>query len=82
LFGNRRLMSAKGFAGSNPLRFLKQFEDYGLKGKLAVLPIGDIDKYDRRQVEAPPLGSRAEILFARVNRRSSVLGRRKDLFHE
>ncbi len=42
LFGNRRLMSAKGFAGSNPLRFLKQFEDYGLKGKLAVLPIGDI----------------------------------------
>src|SRR6516162_4389555 len=26
-----------GFAGSNPLRFLKQFEDYGLKGKLAVL---------------------------------------------
>ncbi len=26
-----------GFAGSNPLRFLKQFEDYGLKGKIAVL---------------------------------------------
>ena len=26
-----------GFAGSNPLRFLKQFADYGLKGKVAVL---------------------------------------------
>ena len=26
-----------GFAGSNPLRFLKQFEDYGLKGKIPVL---------------------------------------------
>jgi branched-chain amino acid transport system substrate-binding protein len=26
-----------GFAGSNPLRFLKQFNDYGLKAKLAVL---------------------------------------------
>jgi branched-chain amino acid transport system substrate-binding protein len=26
-----------GFAGSNPLRFLKQFSDYGLKGKVAVL---------------------------------------------
>jgi branched-chain amino acid transport system substrate-binding protein len=26
-----------GFAGSNPLRFLKQFSEYGLKGKLAVL---------------------------------------------
>src|SRR5215471_15790209 len=26
-----------GFAGSNPLRFLKQFNDYGLKGKIAVL---------------------------------------------
>src|SRR5262252_5703940 len=26
-----------GFAGSNPLRFLKQFEDVGLKGKVAVL---------------------------------------------
>jgi branched-chain amino acid transport system substrate-binding protein len=26
-----------GFAGSNPLRFLKQFDDYGLKGKIAVL---------------------------------------------
>jgi len=26
-----------GFAGSNPLRFLKQFNDYGLKGKVAVL---------------------------------------------
>lgn len=26
-----------GFAGSNPLRFLKQFSDYGLKGKIAVL---------------------------------------------
>jgi branched-chain amino acid transport system substrate-binding protein len=26
-----------GFAGSNPLRFLKQLEDYGLKGKIAVL---------------------------------------------
>jgi len=26
-----------GFAGSNPLRFLKQFSDFGLKGKLAVL---------------------------------------------
>jgi hypothetical protein len=78
LSGNRRLMSAMGFAGSNPLRFLKQFEDYGLKGKLAVLPICDIGDYDRRQVEA----ARPEILFARVNRRSSVIGRRKDLFHE
>jgi hypothetical protein len=29
LFGNRWLMSAMGFAGSNPLRFLKQFEDCG-----------------------------------------------------
>ena len=26
-----------GFAGSNPLRFLRQFSDYGLKGKIAVL---------------------------------------------
>ena len=26
-----------GFAGSNPLRFLKQFSEYGLKGKIAVL---------------------------------------------
>ena len=26
-----------GFAGSNPPRFLKQFSDFGLKGKLAVL---------------------------------------------
>jgi branched-chain amino acid transport system substrate-binding protein len=26
-----------GFAGSNPLRFLKQFSQYGLKGKVAVL---------------------------------------------
>ncbi len=26
-----------GFAGINPLRFLKQFTEYGLKGKLAVL---------------------------------------------
>ena len=26
-----------GFAGSNPLRFLKQLDDYGLKGKLGVL---------------------------------------------
>lgn len=26
-----------GFAGSNPLRFLKAFTDYGLKGKIAVL---------------------------------------------
>ena len=26
-----------GFAGSNPLRFLKQFADFGLKGKVAVL---------------------------------------------
>ncbi len=26
-----------GFAGSNPLRFLKQFNDYGLKSKVAVL---------------------------------------------
>ena len=26
-----------GFAGSNPLRFLKQFNDAGLKGKIAVL---------------------------------------------
>ncbi len=26
-----------GFAGSNPLRFLKQFADYALKGKVAVL---------------------------------------------
>jgi len=26
-----------GFAGGNPLRFLKQFADYGLKGKVAVL---------------------------------------------
>ena len=26
-----------GFAGSNPLRFLKSFADYGLKGKMAVL---------------------------------------------
>ncbi len=26
-----------GFAGSNPLRFLKQFADYGLKGKVGVL---------------------------------------------
>jgi branched-chain amino acid transport system substrate-binding protein len=26
-----------GFAGSNPLRFLKQFNEYGLKGKIAVL---------------------------------------------
>ena len=26
-----------GFAGANPLRFLKQFADYGLKGKVAVL---------------------------------------------
>ncbi len=26
-----------GFAGSNPLRFLKQFKDAGLKGKIAVL---------------------------------------------
>jgi branched-chain amino acid transport system substrate-binding protein len=26
-----------GFAGSNPLRFLKQLADYGLKGKIAVL---------------------------------------------
>jgi branched-chain amino acid transport system substrate-binding protein len=26
-----------GFAGANPLRFLKQFTDYGLKGKVAVL---------------------------------------------
>src|SRR5947208_5916527 len=26
-----------GFAGSNQLRFLKQFSDYGLKGKIAVL---------------------------------------------
>ena len=26
-----------GFAGGNPLRFLKQFNDYGLKGKVAVL---------------------------------------------
>ena len=26
-----------GFAGSNPLRFLKQFDEYGLKGKIAVL---------------------------------------------
>src|SRR5215467_13122676 len=26
-----------GFAGSNPLRFLKQLDDYGLKGKIAVL---------------------------------------------
>jgi branched-chain amino acid transport system substrate-binding protein len=25
-----------GFAGSNPLRFLKAFEDYGLKGKIGV----------------------------------------------
>ena len=26
-----------GFAGSNPLRFLKQFNEFGLKGKVAVL---------------------------------------------
>src|SRR5499433_1697638 len=26
-----------GFAGSNPLRFLKQFSDFGLKGKVTVL---------------------------------------------
>ena len=26
-----------GFAGSNPLRFLKQLDDYGLKGKMGVL---------------------------------------------
>src|SRR5580692_7483786 len=26
-----------GFAGSNPPRFLKQFDEYGLKGKIAVL---------------------------------------------
>ena len=26
-----------GFAGGNPLRFLKQFTDFGLKGKIAVL---------------------------------------------
>src|SRR5215475_5770571 len=26
-----------GFAGSNPVRFLKQFNDFGLKGKVAVL---------------------------------------------
>jgi len=26
-----------GFAGSNPVRFLKQFNDFGLKGKIAVL---------------------------------------------
>jgi len=26
-----------GFAGSNPLRFLKQFSDFGLKGRVAVL---------------------------------------------
>jgi branched-chain amino acid transport system substrate-binding protein len=26
-----------GFAGSNPLRFLKQFSEFGLKGKIAVL---------------------------------------------
>jgi branched-chain amino acid transport system substrate-binding protein len=26
-----------GFAGSNPLRFLKQFNEFGLKGKIAVL---------------------------------------------
>jgi branched-chain amino acid transport system substrate-binding protein len=26
-----------GFAGSNPLRFLKQLDDYGLKGKIGVL---------------------------------------------
>ena len=26
-----------GFAGSNPLRFLRQFSEYGLKGKVAVL---------------------------------------------
>jgi len=26
-----------GFAGSNPLRFLKQFSEFGLKGKVAVL---------------------------------------------
>jgi branched-chain amino acid transport system substrate-binding protein len=26
-----------GFAGSNPLRFLKQFSEYGLQGKIAVL---------------------------------------------
>jgi branched-chain amino acid transport system substrate-binding protein len=26
-----------GFAGSNPLRFLKQLDEYGLKGKIAVL---------------------------------------------
>ncbi len=26
-----------GFAGANPLRFLKQFADYGLKGKVSVL---------------------------------------------
>jgi branched-chain amino acid transport system substrate-binding protein len=26
-----------GFAGSNPLRFLKQFKEFGLKGKVAVL---------------------------------------------
>jgi branched-chain amino acid transport system substrate-binding protein len=26
-----------GFAGSNPLRFLKQFKQFGLKGKIAVL---------------------------------------------
>jgi hypothetical protein len=26
-----------GFAGSNPLRFLQQLDDYGLKGKIGVL---------------------------------------------
>src|SRR5262249_60492474 len=26
-----------GFAGSNPLRFLQQMDDYGLKGKIGVL---------------------------------------------
>src|SRR5215472_17391417 len=33
-----------GFAGSNPLRFLQQLNDYGLKGKIAVL--GDTTSTD------------------------------------
>ena len=43
-----------GFAGSNPVRFLKQFTDFGLKGKVAVL--GNTTSTDEGSSRRPPCG--------------------------
>src|SRR6476660_8623618 len=66
-----------GFAGSNPLRFLKQFEDYGLKGKIGVL--GNTTSTDegilklmgtRQSIPTPPAGT-PPVSIPRTTRNSS-----------